>query len=151
MLCFFQIGCKPPVKAPKKLISNETAIMLDNYFENREITDIPNDDRKTFGYTFEEMEHYLAYLKQHAKQRNIVLDSLKFVIAAYPPNQELNNKIYRTIYLKPTYKNGSSNQVNKAQVSNNNNHSEEAMEDTAKTILDMSGCCPSSNYQKLVE
>ncbi len=144
-------ACTEPVKVPKKLISDATAEQMDQYLQNRTANDIPDDDRLVFGYTFEEMEEYLIYLKDIADKKQLSLDSIQFVIAAYPPHPEKDNKIYRAIYLRPTFKNGNINSVNKAQVSapGDGGATEEGEHENVtgqRTKLDMSGCCHSAEF-----
>lgn len=139
-------ACESPVKVPEKLISDETAATMDYHLSNRTQGQIPTDDGLSFGYTYEELEEYMIYLKDVSKKKNILLDSVKFVIAAYPPNPERGNKVYTAIYLKPTFKKDKKlDNINKAQIGGNN---EEETENHTEynTILDMSGCCPSDEF-----
>ncbi len=142
LLIIFLIGllqwsCTTPVEIPEKLISDRTALAMDGYLSNRTPEEIPDDDRITFGYTFEEVDTYLTYLKYVAGEIQMELDSVTFVIAAYPPNPERGNKVYRAIYLKPIF---STQNINRGDTGTETNSEDEAQE--FKTILDMSGCCP---------
>ena len=141
------MSCSGPVKVPEKLISDQTAARMDNFLKNRTSLQIPADDRLVFGYTFQEMEDYMVYLKDIANKTQVSLDSIQFVIAAYPPNPDRDNKVYTAIYLRPTFVSQLDiDKVNKAQVGTITEGETSQEEETYKTILDMSGCCPSDEF-----
>lgn len=99
----------------KKLITHEDAqVLFDEYTKtnNRVLTESRNGqpDSRWYSLTIEEMEGYIQYVKEQAKEKNIKNVGIKIYMGKYPVNHPANKMAkpefagYQTIFLMPTMK-----------------------------------------------
>ena len=122
VLVFSAVRCgNPPVDGTvddsytKKLITHEDAqILFDEYTRtnNKVLADSRNGnpDSRWYSFTIEEMEGYIQYVKEQAKEQNIKNVGIKIYMGKYPANHPANKMAkpefggYQTIFLMPTAK-----------------------------------------------
>lgn len=116
------IRCTPPPPEnpvddsyKKKLITHEDAqVLFDEYTKTNHqiLTDSRkgNPDSRWYSFTVEEMEGYIRYVKEQAKEQNIQNVGIKIYMGKYPVNHPAEKMAkpefagYQTIFLMPTMK-----------------------------------------------
>lgn len=122
LVVFTYVRCTPPPPEnpvddsyKKKLITHEDAqILFDEYTRtnNKVLADSRNGnpDSRWYSFTIEEMEGYIQYVKEQAKEQNIKNVGIKIYMGKYPANHPTNKMAkpefggYQTIFLMPTAK-----------------------------------------------
>lgn len=111
----------PPTEAPvddsykKKLITHaEAQVLFDEYTNtnNKILTESRNGepDSRWYSFSIEEMEGYIKYVKEQAKEKNLENVGIKIYLGKYPANHPANKMArpefagYQTIFLMPTAK-----------------------------------------------
>lgn len=104
----------------KKLITHQDAqVLFDEYTKtnNKVLTESRNGqpDSRWYSFTIEEMEGYIQYVKEQAKEKNIKNVGIKIYMGKYPANHPANKMAkpefagYQTIFLMPTTKKDNTN------------------------------------------
>jgi len=99
----------------KKLITHQDAqVLFDEYTKtnNKILTEARNGqpDSRWYSFTIEEMEGYIQYVKEQAKEKNIKNVGIKIYMGKYSANHPANKMAkpefagYQTIFLMPTTK-----------------------------------------------
>lgn len=99
----------------QKLITHQDAqVLFDEYTKtnNKILTESRNGqpDSRWYSFTIEEMEGYIQYVKEQAKEKNIKNVGIKIYMGKYPANHPTNKMAkpeyagYQTIFLMPTTK-----------------------------------------------
>lgn len=116
------IRCTPPPPEPpvddsykKKLITHEEArVLFDEYSatNNKVLMQSRNGnpDSRWYWFSIEEMEGYIKYVKENAKEKNLQNVGIRIYMGKYPANHPTNKMAkpeyagYQTVFLMPTTK-----------------------------------------------
>ncbi|WP_175621400.1 hypothetical protein [Chryseobacterium schmidteae] len=116
------IRCTPPPPEPpvddsykKKLITHEEArVLFDEYSatNNKVLMDSRNGnpDSRWYWFSIEEMEGYIKYVKENAKEKNLQNVGIRIYMGKYPAKHPANKMAkpeyagYQTVFLMPTTK-----------------------------------------------
>ncbi|MBW7675284.1 hypothetical protein [Chryseobacterium chendengshani] len=137
LLCCIQCT-PPPVETPiddsykKKLITHEEAqVLFDEYTNtnNKILTESRNGepDSRWYSFSIEEMEGYIKYVKEQAKEKNLKNVGIKIYLGKYPVNHPANKMAkpefagYQTIFLMPTAKREESQLMRRGTTSEDEN------------------------------
>ena len=107
-LCLYACQKPPgPIEKPEKTISvKEARVLQNNYISTRGAIlkdTFGYEDSREFWYSLEELEEYLAYVKQEAKAQGYEDLGIRIYLAAYEPTKDKEFGL-STIFLTPTGK-----------------------------------------------
>lgn len=94
------------IPKPKKCISKEEAKELQKNWCNTRSEKLQKkmgfEDARSFWWSLEELEEYLAYVKQESKEQGISNPGIKVHLGAYSPQKCKKNRGYSTVFFVPT-------------------------------------------------
>ena len=94
------------IPKPKKCISKDEARELQkNWCDTRSgklNKKMGFEDRRDFWWSLEELEEYLAYVKQESTKQKVKNPGIRVHLGAYSPKKCKHNKGLATLFLAPT-------------------------------------------------
>lgn len=94
------------MERPNNLITTERAIELSSNFKNKNkliSLEIGKPNNCSVWYSLEELETYMAYIKDEAKLKGYTIDGIRFYLGSYS-EKEMDSKKQNqtTLFLSPT-------------------------------------------------
>jgi len=90
---------------PTQLISFEKGKELNKNYNDKRGTLVTEksglEDANAFWFSIEELERYIAYVKENAVEKGYSVDGIRIYLGVYPETEE-KNAGYTTVFLTPT-------------------------------------------------